>query len=288
MFELPPNNRNQSDEVLLDDLRAIAKVCGGNVLTREKYAMNGGRFATATVANRFGGWGKALAAAGLPSARHFSVSRDEVISDLQQVAGIVNQGTVTVKQYAEHGQFSKAVARHFGSWRQALAASGLATSKNFYERASDDQLFENLEVVWQSLGRAPVAVEMDSLPSRFSKHRYKRRFGTWRKALEAFVAAAGAEQRPSSAVAKPAPTTTAPQRSRSVGWRLKWLVMKRDNFRCRACGRSPATHAGTVLHVDHVVAWANGGLTVEWNLQTLCEECNIGKGATTESSSSCT
>ena len=43
------------------------------------------------------------------------------------------------------------------------------------------------------------------------------------------------------------------------------------------CGDSPAKNPNTVLHVDHIVAWTNGGEIVEENLQTLCEVCNIGK-----------
>jgi 5-methylcytosine-specific restriction endonuclease McrA len=53
--------------------------------------------------------------------------------------------------------------------------------------------------------------------------------------------------------------------------------MRRDDFKCRICGRSPATHPGLVLHVDHVEAWSKGGSTVMENLQTLCEQDNIGK-----------
>jgi 5-methylcytosine-specific restriction endonuclease McrA len=53
--------------------------------------------------------------------------------------------------------------------------------------------------------------------------------------------------------------------------------MKRDNFSCRACGASPASEPGLTLHVDHIVAWSRGGETVDDNLQTLCEPCNLGK-----------
>ena len=65
--------------------------------------------------------------------------------------------------------------------------------------------------------------------------------------------------------------------SRDPSWRLRFLVNRRDRFTCRACGRSPATHSGVVLHVDHIIAWSKGGETVLENLQTLCMECNIGK-----------
>jgi len=53
--------------------------------------------------------------------------------------------------------------------------------------------------------------------------------------------------------------------------------MRRDNFRCKHCGRSPATDPSIIVHVDYVKAWANGGETIIEKLQTLCSKCNIGK-----------
>jgi 5-methylcytosine-specific restriction endonuclease McrA len=76
-------------------------------------------------------------------------------------------------------------------------------------------------------------------------------------------------------------TSKAPARAtRHPSLALKFLVLKRDGFRCVACGRSPATEAGLVLEVDHMLAWSNGGNTVAQNLQTLCRDCNRGKSAT--------
>lgn len=59
---------------------------------------------------------------------------------------------------------------------------------------------------------------------------------------------------------------------------LRYQTIKRDGYRCRACGFG--VHDGAHLHVDHIVAIANGGKTQEDNLQTLCTVCNLGKGAT--------
>jgi len=58
---------------------------------------------------------------------------------------------------------------------------------------------------------------------------------------------------------------------------LRYQIIKRDGYRCRACGF--AVQDGARLHVDHIVAVANGGKTKPDNLQTLCASCNIGKGA---------
>ncbi len=59
--------------------------------------------------------------------------------------------------------------------------------------------------------------------------------------------------------------------------KLRYFVLKRDNGICQLCGRGRKD--GVVLHVDHIVP-----LSVDWskrldpnNLQTLCEDCNLGK-----------
>lgn len=64
---------------------------------------------------------------------------------------------------------------------------------------------------------------------------------------------------------------------REISLRLRFLVMKRDNFKCQICGRSPATDQSIILHVDHIIPWSKGGETTENNLQTLCSKCNLGK-----------
>ena len=55
---------------------------------------------------------------------------------------------------------------------------------------------------------------------------------------------------------------------------VRRLVLDRDNWRCRACGR-----AGR-MEVDHVVPLRAGGDPYDpGNLQTLCRECHIDKSA---------
>lgn len=66
--------------------------------------------------------------------------------------------------------------------------------------------------------------------------------------------------------------------SRVVSDKLRYQVLKRDCFKCCACGASPAKDSSVELHVDHIVPWSKGGETVLQNLQTLCSRCNLGKG----------
>lgn len=55
---------------------------------------------------------------------------------------------------------------------------------------------------------------------------------------------------------------------------VRFDVFKRDRFTCVYCGATPPN---VLLHVDHVVAVANGGSNSIDNLVTACQPCNLGK-----------
>lgn len=57
---------------------------------------------------------------------------------------------------------------------------------------------------------------------------------------------------------------------------LRFDIFKRDDYKCKICGRGAKD--GVKLHVDHIVPIAKGGKTIPENLQTLCQDCNLGKG----------
>ena len=58
---------------------------------------------------------------------------------------------------------------------------------------------------------------------------------------------------------------------------LRYTILKRDKGRCCLCGASAAD--GVKLHVDHIKPVSQGGKTEPSNLRTLCNRCNLGKGA---------
>lgn len=67
------------------------------------------------------------------------------------------------------------------------------------------------------------------------------------------------------------------QASRKISDKLRYAVLKRDHFKCCACGASPAKNPAVELHIDHIIPWSKGGSTTIDNLQTLCSKCNLGK-----------
>lgn len=59
----------------------------------------------------------------------------------------------------------------------------------------------------------------------------------------------------------------------------RFSILRRDGFKCQTCGRS-AEEDGVKLHVDHQQPLSKGGSNDDENLWTLCQDCNLGKGAT--------
>ncbi len=53
-------------------------------------------------------------------------------------------------------------------------------------------------------------------------------------------------------------------------------VLKRDDYRCKICGRRSSDHSDVELDVHHIWPWATGGITEEQNLITLCHTCHTG------------
>lgn len=206
-----------------------------------------------------------------------NITDDELINDLRQVANKLQKDSITGREYNQEGKFDYHIFdRRFGGWLNALEKAGLQKTRNY--NITNEDAFQNLENIWIKLGRQPVREELRAPLSKYSGSFYEYRFGTWQKALEKFVAYINNEENISSEEAiKRLEVDTQHKTTRGVNERLRFIVMRRDNFKCKNCGRSPATDPTIILHVDHKKAWANGGETVLENLQTLCSKCNIGK-----------
>jgi hypothetical protein len=211
---------------------------------------------------------------------HRNTSEEEMISDLKRVAEKIGKNSVTMEEYDEFGKYhTTTLTRKMGSWFEILKKANLELNRSPIN-ISDEELFKNLEEVWIKLGKQPGWTQTRKPISKYSADTYANRFGTWRKALEKFVAYINNEENISSEEAiknLEIEPITKHKTQRNINWRLRFIVMRRDNFKCKNCGRSPATDQNIILHVDHINAWAKGGETILENLQTLCSVCNIGK-----------
>ncbi len=201
------------------------------------------------------------------------VTNEEILTDIRHAATLAGTNVVSQRLYSEFGKYDpRTAARRFGAWNKAVIAAGLEIANEI--NISDDRLFENLMLLWEHYGRQPRRAELARPPSAISQGAYRRRFHSWMDALNQFVSYANARD-----VIPPSPIdeATGHKTGRDPSLRTRFRVMKRDNFSCRACGASPALSPGIALHVDHIIPWSLGGDTIDENLQTLCEACNLGK-----------
>lgn len=224
---------------------------------------------------------------------------DEYYSDLRRVAKILNLQTVPYDEYKKLGKYSaEHIFNRFGKWSTVLENAGLNPTGFNKDKVSEQECFDEIERMWRLLGRQPTTTDIIKRDiCRYSIDTFKRRFGGWRKALEAFVeyinssdteyeslnAHVDNESKIIPNEIKKSQDATAPTASnrhytsRNINARLRFKVLSRDNFKCCACGASPAKDPLVVLHVDHIIPWSKGGETVIDNLQTLCSKCNLGK-----------
>ena len=224
-------------------------------------------------------------------------SRKQILEEVEVGAKHFNYVEFGWRDFEKHFHISRTPAvKEFGSWsksmealRVSLAEKGIIFNPRPYAPQriySDADMFIEMERIWELVGQRPSRNEWESSDCRISYNAYKKRFGSWLNAwirfveyktgtdfqLESFVIAEPADDVSHSEVSDSLP------RLRSIPLRTRLFVLERDKFRCVYCGRSPALNHGISLHIDHIQPFSKGGSNDVDNLQTLCNECNLGKG----------
>lgn len=288
-FELKNYNRDISDNELIDDLKKVALLLGKQSLTSKEYdCCNGKRYASGTISRRFKGWNKALEKAGLSISYYHVISNQELLNDLIRVQKEISPKKLTQRIYSLLGKFgTKTINTRFG-WNNALKTLDIEVSNEY--KIPEIELFKNLEQTWIKLGKQPGKRDMRTPNSKYTEGPYINRFGSWQRALQAFVEFVKEEERSANEIASNVQinhqsskdsgnhkSSEVHKTKRDINLRLRFLVMRRDNFKCVICGRSPATDPKIILHVDHIKPWEKGGETIIENLQTLCSDDNLGK-----------
>ncbi len=300
-FELNEYHKNISDNELLEDIKRVASIVGKGSLTRDEYRQYG-KYSSNTFLRHFGSWTAALEMCDLNVSKYqhaaekgghnySEVSNEQLVSDLQKVAGILHASTFSSGDYKKYGEFSRSTYhRRFGSWNNSLEAAGLSPYKFVSGRKiTTEVLFQEIERLWIKLGRQPTSTDIKEGLSQFSLNTYSRHFGSWRKALESFVEyidddnSSETMEQTNEIITKHKKIIDYPEppykhnTQREPNTHLVLKVYRRDKFRCRKCGASPAIDPSVVLHIDHIIPWSKGGETVFDNLQTLCSKCNLKK-----------
>jgi hypothetical protein len=285
-----------TDEAVLAELRRVAALVPDGALTVSAF----NKFARVDrkVYRRFGRWADALRAAGLSDrssdviktkGAHPSrlMSDDDVLLALVELATKLGKSELTVADVQSHLPFDGAtLRRRWGTSKAAFEAAGLKVTQ-LGRRYSDSECFDNLLAVWTHHRRPPKYLEMSAPPSDVGGKAYMKRFGSWNRALAAFVEKVNqydAPEPPARGTTEPSPVAAVatallvePLDSRDIPLGLRFKVLRRDSYKCVLCGDHPARSPECVLHVDHIIPWSRGGRTREDNLRTLCAPCNMGR-----------
>jgi hypothetical protein len=300
-FELNEYRKELTDEEIIEDIKRVAMELSKDYISISTYKKSG-QYSQTAIQGHFATWKNALSIAGLRCERTKSelklISNEDYYEDLQQIAQQLKKDTVLYNDYKQYGKYSaEHVFVRFKTWDKALLAAGLQPTGLARSRIDEQTLFDEIEHIWINLGRQPTSTDIiKGNISKYSLDTYKRRFGGWRKALEAFVEYINADNSEELDEEKSKKNkidnheivsetdniknflrNKERRTSRNINARLRFMVLNRDNFKCCACGASPAKDPSVDLHLDHIIPWSKGGETVIENLQTLCSNCNLGK-----------
>lgn len=226
-------------------------------------------------------------------------SKEKILGELEKAAKHFNYIEFGRRDFNKVADIhSNTIKNHFGSWRNGLDAlkehlqqKGLDLSPRPYAPNriySDKQLFDEMGRIWEKVNQRPSRAEWEMSDPKFSYGCYTKRFGGWVNACTKFIEYKMGKEILADDFILPewgdsktqlkTKTEYNKENSRNVPLGLRVKVISRDNYRCVFCGRSPATDIGTELHIDHIKPFSKGGKSTLENLQTLCEECNLGKG----------
>lgn len=280
-----------SDEAIINEIKRCSLVVE-KPLTTTKFD-NNSKYSAATIAQRFGGWLKALEKAGLDSSYcHLAnkrISKEDIINELKRVSAMLGTTCFSQKEFTSNCQISRNVFSKRNGTFNLLMKEAVFTTPLSSRKYTDEERFENLLNVWTHYGRQPTYAEMKKEPSIVGPKAYVVRWGSWTKALLAFIEKVNSDisEQPmietefskndysEPLILNKGTSSSEDKRDISVG--LRFNIFKRDRYKCVICGRSPATTFGLELHADHKIPFTKGGKTREDNLRTLCNECNIGK-----------
>lgn len=207
-------------------------------------------------------------------AKRTRLTDGDLLQALQSAAETLGGGYFASTRYdALPGKrpHSATIISRFGSWKKALGLIGIEGVRERRHEPAD--LIKNLEEVWKELGFPPGKRQIARHGKRISEGPYKRYWGSVRRACEALAAFHDGRISREQLLAG----NSDRQVRETIPLKVRWAVLKRDNYRCAKCGAAPSNDHSVELEVDHVVAVARGGSNDLANLQTLCQKCNQGK-----------
>lgn len=122
--------------------------------------------------------------------------KDRILQEIRRVARTIAPAPLTQTAFKRECSISLSKVRYyFDSWNKAVEAAGFQPNpKNVpvagYKRASEEELLEAIGNLWKKEGRRPTESLMNS-SGTFSVRPYRKRWGTFSTAVDAYVSTYG-------------------------------------------------------------------------------------------------
>lgn len=171
----------ETRDELFEELQRVTDELGKSPTTAE--FRNCGEFTLVRYYEEFDSWPAALEAAGLDSSRsQQEIPKAKLLNELRRLADEYSEPP-TKRQLQKHGKYSKSTyTNRFGSFNSAIKAAGFEPRDPTTAIPEKDLLTE-LHHLAKKLDRAPTTGDMIE-HGKYDEKTYRRRFGSWRKALE--------------------------------------------------------------------------------------------------------
>ncbi len=208
------------------------------------------------------------------NAKKVRIPDKDLLESLEVYAKLKNKEYFSTKEYDKwNGKIacSGTVVSRFGSWNKALRIIGIGGGRE--RQYTPEDLIENLENIWKEIKFPPSRRQLAKYGRKISEHPYKKNWGSVRSACEQIALFHDGKITREQLLLK---SKTKSER-KTIPLNVRWTVLKRDNYTCKSCGRSPGKDKTTELEIDHITPLAKNGTNDVRNLQTLCRECNQGK-----------
>ena len=189
---LKHNTKNVPIEEAFKVLRKMAKKLKRAPYMREYEALKEKPYCASILKRRIGRWNDILKAAGIKPDHVYSVTDEDIIYAIQDVAKKIKR-TPTYEEYIviKKRPTMNAICSHFGSWDNARIAAGLDLSTVFYkqyfsQKYTTEELIDDIQKCSRSLNKIPRMSDYQNYALRICAiSTICRRFGSWNKALKA-------------------------------------------------------------------------------------------------------
>lgn len=310
-YTLKKNTINTPERDLLDDLRRTARKLGTSYISNKDYAIHG-RYNPSTYVRRFGGWNAALIKAGLRIKRLRHIPAQSLMDNLKRVWDTLGRQPLYNEMVKPLSAFYVTVYVHrYGTWNKALdefikwsRKQKLACSRQVKKQKNKNTPSSRAVACLPQAGGMEAKTNANNAALTFVSpdgRKQKQKLNAQQKNKKnknctssracrgmgslhdySHIALTEAEQRLKKWNHQWVGKGNGKRNKNKNGYKtitkgMRYDILKRDNFKCVLCGRSPANDPKIILHIDHIIPKSRGGDNKPVNLQTLCSDCNWGK-----------